>query len=77
MCPLHDFASTLVVRLVEDLSELVGCPLNVLIISGYQEKREIGPHIDITEFAHWVIVLGLGFDVMIRFSHARHGKCPA
>ena len=41
--PLHDAVPNLVLRLAEDISELVGAPMKQGLINGYAKGRGIGP----------------------------------
>ena len=76
LCPLHDAAPTLVLRLAEDLSELVGVLMKQGLINGYRKGRGIGPHIDPLEFGEWVCIISLSRDVVLRFRHPTYGECP-
>ena len=76
LCPLHDAAPGLVLRLAEDISELLGAEMKQAIINKYTRGRGTGPHIDLLLFGDWVCIVSLLRDVWLRFRHATYGECP-
>ena len=73
---MHDPLPVLILRLVEDIQELLEQELTQTIINGYLRGRGIRPHNDLHLFRHTVCSLSLGSPTVMRFQEGKRCDGP-
>ena len=73
---MHDSFPVLILRLVEDIQDMLGQKLTQSIINGYLKGRGIRPHNDLHLFGRTVCSLLLGSPTVMRFEEARRCDGP-
>ena len=73
---MHDSVPVIILRLVEDIQDMLEQKLTQSIINGYLRGRGIRPHNDLPVFGRTVCSLSLGSPTVMRYEEAKRRDGP-